>query len=79
MRPTSLFPAILLFQQTARACVGCREPGAFGPDEPQTIMAGAAFSWSVLTMLVLVLAVLGGLGFYIAKTCARVDRENAIR
>lgn len=79
MKSALFITVALLFHQTAMACVGCREPGAFGPDEPQTIMAGVAFSWSVLTMLVIVAAALGGLGFYIAKTCARVDRENGTR
>ncbi|MEI8311920.1 MAG: hypothetical protein WCH98_14320 [Verrucomicrobiota bacterium] len=79
MKPASLITAALLFHQGAMACVGCREPGAFGPDEPQTVMAGVAFSWSVITMLVIVAALLGGLGFYIAKTCKRVDRENGTR
>ncbi|MCX6968831.1 MAG: hypothetical protein NTV93_01585 [Verrucomicrobia bacterium] len=79
MKPASLITAALLFQHSAMACVGCREPGAFGPDEPQTVMAGMAFSWSVLTMLVIVGAALAGLGFYITKTCRRVDRENGTR
>ena len=79
MKSASLIAAALLFHQTAMACVGCREPGALGPDEPQTVMAGVAFSWSVLTMLVIVTVALAGLGLYIAKTCARVDRENGTR
>ncbi len=61
------------------ACVGCREPGSGGPDEPQTVLAGVALSWSVVTMLVIVAAIIGAMGFYIAKTCRRVDRENDAR
>ena len=79
MKFAQVLTAVLLTHQAAMACVGCREPGAFGPNEPQTIVAGMAFSWSVLTMLVLVIVALCGLGFYIAKTCARVDRENGTR
>lgn len=79
MKPASLITAIVLLQHSAIACVGCREPGAFGPDEPQTVLAGMAFSWSVLTMLAIVITLLGGLGFYIAKTCKRVDGENGTR
>ena len=61
------------------ACVGCREPGFGGPDEPQTVLAGVAFSWSVVTMLVIVGSIIGALGFFIAKTCRRLDRENGTR
>ena len=60
----------------ASACVGCRQPGIGGVDEPQTVMAGMAFSWSVISLLVLVVVVLGGLTVYIAKTCQRLDREK---
>ncbi|MFA7344747.1 MAG: hypothetical protein WC003_10615 [Terrimicrobiaceae bacterium] len=79
MKPAPSISAALLFHHGAMACVGCREPGAFGPDEPQTVMAGVAFSWSVITMLAIVAALIGGLGFYITKTCGRVDRENGTR
>jgi len=58
------------------ACVGCREPGVTGAEEPQTVMAGIALSWSVLMMLLFVIVVIAGLGFYIAKTCQRLDREK---
>ena len=60
----------------AWACVGCRQPGVTGPDEPQTVMAGVAFSWSVITLLLMVVLVLGGLSIYIARTCQRLDREK---
>lgn len=77
MKAASLLTTLLMIQHSALACVGCREPGSCGPDEPQTVLAGLAFSWSVITMLLTVAALLGGLGFYIAKTCRRVDRENS--
>lgn len=77
------FPAMvsmLLFaQHGAIACVGCRTPEVTSTEEPQTVLAGIAFSWSVLTMLGIVIVVVTGLGFYIAQTCRRVDRENISR
>jgi len=76
MKPAALLSAILMFQHSAMACVGCRTPMVSGAEEPQTILAGVAFSWSVITMLVIVGAIVGGLGFFIASTCRRVDREN---
>lgn len=79
MKPAAILAAILLFaQRSAVACVGCRTP-MVGSEEPQTVLAGVAFSWSVITMLVLVVAVISWLGWYIAKTCQRVDRENSVR
>ncbi len=67
---------ILLSCRAAEACVGCRQPGVSALEEPQTLAAGVAFSWSVISLLVLVVVVLGFLTAYIAKTCARVDREK---
>lgn len=75
-----IFPATVFLLSAAlhstHACVGCREPGVIGPDEPQTLMAGAAFSWSVLTMLVTVFLIIGGLTMYIVRTCQRLDLEK---
>lgn len=79
MNRAAILAAILFFaHHSAEACVGCRTP-MVGAEEPQTVLAGVAFSWSVITMLVLVVAVVSGLGWYIAKTCQRVDREHSIR
>ena len=60
------------------ACVGCRTP-MVGAEEPQTVLAGVALSWSVVTLLVTVVGVIAGLGLYIARTCQRVDREKTLR
>lgn len=60
------------------ACVGCREPAVTSLEEPQTIVAGTAFSWSVVTMLIMVLLVIGGLTSYIIKTCQRLDKEKRV-
>lgn len=60
------------------ACVGCREPGSETvASEVKTVMAGFAFSWSVLFMLGFVLAVVGGMSIYIWRTCRQLDRQNS--
>lgn len=69
---------LLLGLEAARACVGCRQPGVGPMDEPQTALAGDAFSWSVITLLVVVFSVVGFLAVYIARTCQRLDRANAV-
>lgn len=84
MKKTSpyLVPALvalgmLLQSLAAQACVGCREPGSDTvARESQTVMAGLAFSWSVLFMLGFVLLMVGGMSFYIWQTCRRLAREN---
>lgn len=78
MKSTALISTLLLCQHHAMACVGCRQPGVGGADEPQTVLAGVAFSWSVIIMLLFLASLVGGLGFYIAKTCRQVDRKNLI-
>lgn len=74
-----LFLAVLLSALAdVSACVGCREPGqdTIAKESP-TVMAGAAFSWSVLFMLAFALLVVGGMSFYIGKTCRRIEQERA--
>lgn len=67
----------VLLPTAASACVGCREPGAQTLDhESPTVMAGMAFSWSVLFMLVFALLVVGGMSAYIWHTCQRIERER---
>ena len=62
------------------ACVGCREPGSETiAKESPTVLAGWAFSWSVLFMLVFVFAIVGGMSLYIWQTCRRLEREAALR
>ena len=78
------FPAFALaaFFSTAEcvmACIGCREPGSETiARESPTVLAGWAFSWSVLFMLVFVFIVVGGMSFYIWQTCRRLEREAAL-
>ena len=62
----------------AAACVGCRQPGAGGPDEPQTVTAGIALSWGVVGMLAIVGLIVAGLTYYIADTCRKLDRTNEV-
>lgn len=62
----------------ASACVGCRQPGAGGPDEPQTVTAGIALSWGVVGMLAIVGLIVSGLTYYIANTCRNLDRTNKV-
>lgn len=62
----------------AAACVGCRQPGSGGPDEPQTVTAGIALSWGVVGMLAIVGLILAGLTYYIADTCRKLDRTNKV-
>ena len=73
----------------AAACVGCRQPGTGGPDEPQTVTAGIALSWGVVGMLAvegervttsqpIVGLIVAGLTYYIADTCRKLDRTNKV-
>ncbi len=77
MRATLLLLPMLAIDRAA-ACVGCRQPAVDAVEEPQTILAGDAFSWSVLLLLCVVLAVVFFLSVYIAKTCQRLDRSRAL-
>jgi hypothetical protein len=83
-KPLTVIPflvtAWMLFQTTvAQACVGCREPGTDTMNhESPTVMAGLAFSWSVLFMLGFVLLMIGGMSFYIWQTCRRLAQTNPV-
>lgn len=60
-----------------QACVGCREPGTLTLEhESPTVLAGMAFSWSVLFMLGFVMAIVFGMSFYIWRTCRRLDQRH---
>lgn len=73
-----IWSLLSLIPVAAQACVGCREPGSETMNhETPTVMAGIAFSWSVLFMLIFALAVVGGMSAYIWQTCQRIDRERA--
>ena len=73
-----LFAFFLTRLPDAAACVGCRQPGSGGPDEPQPITAGIALSWGVVGMLAVVGLIISGLTYYIATTCRNLDRANKV-
>lgn len=69
-----LLPVLLT---PVRACVGCREPGTLTlENENPTVLAGMAFSWSVLFMLAFVLLIVFGMSFYIWRTCRALDQKH---
>ena len=81
----SIFPAVVLAAlfsavDCVTACVGCREPGSETvAKESPTVLAGWAFSWSVLFMLLFVFLIVGGMSLYIWRTCRRLERESVPR
>ncbi len=78
--PILVLSALVWAADRGMACVGCREPGSETiAKESPTVLAGLAFSWSVLFMLCFVLLIVGGMSLYIWQTCRRLDREAALR
>jgi hypothetical protein len=78
--PILVLAALSWAPEYGMACVGCREPGSETiAKESPTVLAGWAFSWSVLFMLLFVFFIVGGMSFYIWQTCRRLDREAAPR
>lgn len=74
---SSVVALVILLAHQASACVGCREPGAETvAKESPTVMAGIAFSWSVLFMLCFVLLLVAGMSLFIGQTCRRIERER---
>jgi hypothetical protein len=60
-----------LLTAASRACAGCR---VISEDaEATTVMAGFAFSWGVIAMLVFLFALCSGLGWFVMKTIKSVD------
>ncbi|MFZ4681424.1 MAG: hypothetical protein ACOYMS_02880 [Terrimicrobiaceae bacterium] len=58
----------------AHACVGCREPGALTlAHESPTVLAGVAFSWSVVFMLAFVMLIVVGMSVFIWNTCRKLE------
>lgn len=62
---------------TVDACVGCRQQTV--ETSTKTLMAGAAFSWSVLFMLAFVFSIVGALTWFFVVTCRRIDAERNAR
>ena len=66
--------ATLLLNAPAWACAGCR---VVSEDlEATTVMAGFAFSWGVIAMLVFLFALCSGLGWFVMKTIKAVDARH---
>jgi hypothetical protein len=64
----------------AAACPGCRTQGDLVElEEPETVTASLALSWSVLFLLAVLGGVGGFLGVYIRNAVARVDEANSRR
>ena len=77
---TPVLAFFLLAAEGVLACVGCREPGSETiARESPTVLAGWAFSWSVLFMLLFVFLIIGGMSLYIWRTCKRLERTAALR
>jgi hypothetical protein len=71
MKVLAVLVATLLLTGSAWACAGCRvlsEDAAAA-----TVMAGFAFSWGVVAMLVFLFALCSGLGWFVMKTIKAVD------
>jgi energy-converting hydrogenase Eha subunit E len=69
--------AVLLAPGSLLACVGCREPGSQTvQNESGTVIAGFAFSWSVLFMLAFAVAVVALLAGYIWRTVLRLEEDR---
>lgn len=51
------------------ACEGCKMAGVSAIQEPQTVRAGFALSWSVLFLLFVFLLLFGILGWAIRSAC----------
>ena len=74
MKFLAAFLLSLLLNTPARACAGCR---VVSEDlEATTVMAGFAFSWGVIAMLVFLFALCSGLGWFVMKTIKAVDARH---
>ena len=70
----ALLLSLLVNAPTARACAGCR---VVSEDlEATTVMAGFAFSWGVIAMLVFLFALCSGLGWFVMKTIKAVAARH---
>ena len=66
--------AAFLLQAPAWACAGCRVVSEDA--EVTTVMAGFAFSWGFIAMLVFLFALCSGLGWFVMKTIKAVDARH---
>ncbi len=64
----------------AQACPGCRTQGELVQlEEPETVNASVALSWSVLFLLAVLAGMGGFLTVYLRGAVARVDEANSHR
>lgn len=68
--------SILFAPLQLKACEGCKMAASKGVSEPQTIMAGMAFSWSVLFMLTVFFLLLGIFAWAMRCACIQADAEH---
>ena len=74
MKFLTVLLATLLLNAPAWACAGC---SVVSEDlEASTVMAGFAFSWGVVAMLVFLFALCSGLGWFVMKTIKAVDARH---
>ena len=74
MKFLTVLLATLLLNAPAWACAGCR---VVSEDlEASTVMAGFAFSWGVVAILVFLFALCSGLGWFVMKTIKAVDARH---
>lgn len=59
------------------ACEGCKMAASKGISEPQTIMAGMAFSWSVLFMLAAFFSLLAIFGWAAFSACVQAEKVTS--
>lgn len=60
----------------AFGCEGCKMAASKGISEPQTIMAGTAFSWSVLFMLAAFFSLLAIFGWAMRTACLQANAAH---
>lgn len=58
------------------ACEGCKMAASKGISEPQTMMAGIAFSWSVLFMLATFFSLLAIFGWVMRRACLQANAAH---
>lgn len=58
------------------ACEGCKMSASKGVTEPQTMMAGIAFSWSVLFMLAVFFLLLGIFAWAMRTACLQAHEAH---
>ena len=74
----ALLTGVGLTTTTVQACPGCRTQGEMVElEEPETVSASLALSWSVVFLLAVLAGIGGFLSIYIRNAVVRVDRENS--